>query len=86
MEINSIDCRAIKVKLKDGSYLNGKVNLNRDPKYDRLSDLIVNDEEPFLILFSAKSYDSKKSYAMDHETLFVNKDFIAWAEPNKYEM
>jgi hypothetical protein len=86
MDTNSIDSRGIKLKLIDGSYLNGQVNLNRDPRYDRLSDLVSSDREPFLVLFAAKSYSKKKDSPMEHETLFVNKNFIIWAEPNQYEI
>ncbi len=44
--------RIIRIKLIDGSQVNGQVNLNRDPQYGRLSDLVASEREPFLILFN----------------------------------
>jgi hypothetical protein len=46
------DC-IIRIQLIDGSQVNGQVNLNRDPQYDRLSDLVASEREPFLVLSNA---------------------------------
>ena len=40
--------RIIKIQLIDAQVI-GHVNLNRDPQYDRLSDLVASEREPFLI-------------------------------------
>ena len=34
----------------DGTTVNGQVNINKDPSYDRLSDLVGNKQEDFLVL------------------------------------
>ncbi|MCD4676206.1 MAG: hypothetical protein K8S18_09470 [Desulfobacula sp.] len=89
MDINvpykNVDSRAIKIKLIDGTQLNGQINLNRAPRYSRLSDLVASDKEPFLVVFAATSYQVDSDTSTKHETLFVNKDHIIWAEPDEIQ-
>ena len=75
--------RIIRIKLIDGSHVNGQVNINRDPKYDRLSDLVASDREQFLILFNVTVYHSALENPVKHKTLFVNKNHILWASPEE---
>ena len=78
-----IDSRIIILKLIDGSLVNGQVNINRDPQYDRVSDLVTSNREPFLILFNVTVNHPELENIVKHTTLFVNKSHIIWASPDK---
>jgi hypothetical protein len=78
-----IDSRIVRLKLIDGTQVNGHVNINRDRSYDRLSDLICNDKDGFLVLFGATSHHKDFDESLKHETLFVNKRYIVWASPDE---
>lgn len=73
-----LDSRIIRLKLVDGTMINGQVNFNKDPKYDRLSDLVSSEKEPFLILFTATIHQIDLDNPVKHKTLFVNKNHIIW--------
>lgn len=75
--------RIIRLKLADGTLVNGQVNINRDHGYDRLSDLVVNYKEPFLILYNVTVHQTTLDNPVKHKTLFVNKRHILWAEPDE---
>lgn len=75
--------RIIRIHLIDGSQVNGQVNINRDPQYDRLSDLIASEREPFLILSNVTIYQTDLDNPVKHKTLFVNKTHIIWASPEE---
>ncbi len=79
----TIDGRIIRLKLIDGSQINGLVNVNRMKGFDRLSDFVASNDEPFLILFNASSYHPDMGEPVKHETLFINKQHIIWAEPDE---
>lgn len=79
----NIESRIIRIKLADGTKVNGQININREPSHDRLSDLICNDKDGFLVLFGATSYNKDIDESVKHETLFVNKRYIVWASPDK---
>ncbi len=74
--------RIIRLKLVDGSRVNGQININRDQGYDRLSDLVANYREPFLILYNVTVHQKDIDNPVKHKTLFINKDHIIWAEPD----
>ncbi len=74
--------RIIRIRLVDGSMVNGQVNINRDQGYDRLSDLVANYREPFLILHNVTVHQKSIDNPIKHKTLFINKDHIIWAEPD----
>jgi hypothetical protein len=78
-----IASRIIRLKLIDGTQVNGHVNINRDRSYDRLSDLICNDQDGFLVLFGVTSYHKDIDNPVKLETLFVNKRYIVWATPDE---
>ncbi|MCK5165071.1 MAG: hypothetical protein KAJ25_07420 [Desulfobacula sp.] len=78
--------RIIRIKLIDGSLVNGQVNINREPQYDRLSDLIASSREPFLIMFNATVNLADFEKSVKHKTLFVNKSHIIWAAPDETQM
>ncbi len=77
-----INDRTIKIKLVDGSRINGRVNINRNKGFDRVSDLVSNSQEPFLILIDATAYEADIEIPVKYKTLFVNKNHIIWASPD----
>ena len=78
-----INSRTIRIALVDGTQINACVNIDRETGYDRLSDLISSDREPFLILMNAIMYTGGLNSPEKHETLFINKDHILWATPEE---
>ncbi len=79
----TVQGRIIRLKMADGTMINGQVNIQRHPGYDRLSDLIIDPNFSFLILFDATIYDASTKDPARRETLFVNKTQILWAEPEE---
>ncbi len=80
---NNIDSRIIRLKLVDGTTVNGQVNINKNPGYDRLSDLVGSKQEDFLVLYGATSYHKEIEEPVKHKALFVNKNHILWASPDE---
>ena len=76
-----INTRTIRVSLVDGTQISACVNIDRQPGYNRLSDLISSDREPFLILMNSTMYIPGLDMPEKHDTLFINKDHILWATP-----
>ncbi|WP_299983713.1 hypothetical protein [Desulfobacula sp.] len=74
--------RTVRIRLIDGSQVSGQVNINRDPGYDRASDLVTSYREPFLILFDVTVNTSGLESSIKHKTLFINKSHIIWAAPD----
>lgn len=75
--------RIIRLRLVDGTTVNGQININRDQGYDRLSDLVANDREPFLILYNVTVHHGHIDNPVKYKTLFINKEHILWAEPDE---
>lgn len=75
--------RLIRLKLVDGTVVSGQVNINREPGYDRLSDMVVSYREPFLVLFSVTVTHKDHDAPVKHKTLFINKNHILWAAPDE---
>lgn len=67
--------KGVTIKTVDGQALSGKINLGIN---ERLSDIFVRDQKPFVILFDVK-FDG----GGEGKVLFVNKRHIVWAEPEK---
>ncbi|MBW1860191.1 MAG: hypothetical protein JRI70_09005 [Deltaproteobacteria bacterium] len=67
--------RGVTIKTVDGQALSGKINLGIN---ERLSDIFVRDQKPFIILFDV-TFDG----GGEGKVLFVNKSHIIWAEPEK---
>lgn len=76
-----LNARTIRVTLVDGTQISACVNIDRQPGYDRLSDLISSDREPFLILMNSTMYKNDCKTSTQYETLFINKNHIMWATP-----
>jgi len=77
----NINSHTIKMALVDGTRISACVNIDRGPGYDRLSDLVSSDREPFLILINATLFRPDIKRPENHPTLFINKDHILWAAP-----
>ena len=71
----------VRLKLIDDSQINGMVNLNRAPGFERISDLILSREEPFLVISQASVYGNDLETLGKKEVLCINKNHILWAEP-----
>lgn len=78
-----VKARIIRLKLVDGAMVNGQININRDQGYDRLSDLVANDREPFLIIYNVTVHQGHIDNPVRYKTLFINKSHILWAEPDE---
>jgi len=78
-----INTRTVRVTLVDGTQITACVNIDREPGYNRLSDLISSDREPFLILMNSTMIKAGFVNPTKHETLFINKDHILWAAPEE---
>ena len=79
----NINTRTIRMMLSDGTQISACVNIDRQPGYDRLSDLVSSDREPFLILMNAVMKREGANLTENHDTLFINKDHILWATPEE---
>ena len=75
--------RIVRLKLVDGTLVNGQVNINRDKGYDRLSDLITNNREPFVVMYNVTAHPGHIDNPIHYKTLFINKIHIIWAEPDE---
>jgi len=78
-----IKARIVRLKLVDGTLVNGQVNINRHQGYDRLSDLITNHDDPFLIMYNVSAHSGGIGNPIQYKTLFINKSHIIWAEPSE---
>ena len=78
-----IDSRVVRLKLVDGTHVEGHVNLNRTPGYERVSDLVTENPERFLVLFSVSVKRTMEGPPVFHKTLFINRDHIIWAAPDE---
>ena len=67
--------KGVTIKTVDGQALTGKINLGIN---ERLSDIFVRDQKPFVILFDV-TFDGGGV----GKVLFVNKRHIVWAEPEE---
>jgi hypothetical protein len=72
--------RHVRVKLDDGSLVTGKINLiQRGHVVNRLSDIFVGRDEPFVVVYEATLEDR-----MDL-VLVINKQHIVWVMPEEEE-
>lgn len=78
-----INSRTVRIGLVDGTQINACVNIDREPGYDRLSDLISSDRDSFLVLMNSIMYTGGLNSPEKHDTLFINKRHILWATPDE---
>ncbi|MCW8801183.1 MAG: hypothetical protein OQK71_09685 [Desulfobacter sp.] len=74
--------RIVRIKLINGTQINGHVNISG---YDRLSDLIIDQSNDFLVITKAILYDAERENPVKHETMFLGKRYIVWAAPESEE-
>lgn len=74
--------RIVRIKLINGTQINGHVNISG---YDRLSDLIIDQSNDFLVITKAILYDAERENPVKHETMFLGKRYIVWAAPESDE-
>jgi len=81
--IKKVHSRIIRLKLSDGSSITGQINISRNPsyEYDRLSDLLTQSQDNFLVLFSASMNSPEYEKPIRYKTIFINKRHIIWAVP-----
>ena len=64
----------VTVKLIEGTILDGKINIQ---PHKRLSDFINSKGRGFVVVIKGSSLEIKD------KTIFINKNKIAWIEPNE---
>lgn len=74
--------RIVRIKLINGTQVNGHANISG---YDRLSDLIMDQSNDFLVITGATSYNTESENPVKHETMFIGKRYIVWAAPESDE-
>lgn len=75
--------RIIRIKLIDGTLINGQVNINRDDGYDRLSDLLNSRKQSFLVLSNAASQSEGRDSTIKYPVLFINIHHVLWCCPDE---
>lgn len=65
--------RGVTVKLKDGTTINGKLNIG---DYPRVSDFFKKSPDQYLILADAEHMGTSG------KVVIINKNEIMWAEPD----
>lgn len=79
-EINS---RTLRIKLVDGSFITGHINIHRAPGFERVSDMVTESSDRFLVMFSVTIRRDDTVQPIQYKTLFVNRDHILWAAPDE---
>jgi hypothetical protein len=82
-ENKTIENRIIRMKLVDGTKINGQVNIKGSGDHDRLSDLIRHSDDGFLVVYKAQLYEEGLDFPSKLPTVFVNKSHILWATPDE---
>ena len=70
----STNYASITVKLVDGTIFDGKINI---VPHKRLSDFINSKGKGFVVIIEGSSLEIKD------KTVFINKNKVAWVEPNE---
>jgi len=78
----TINSRIVRIKMIDGTRINGQVNIDREPGHDRVSDLVGTNNDDFLVVFDATLHENGIDNPVKIKTIFVNKDHIQWAIPD----
>lgn len=76
-----IDSRLIRLTMVNGDMITGQVNLNKEPGHNRLSDLISDSNDSFVILFDATLHQVNSEKPIRQKAMFINKNHIIWAIP-----
>ena len=81
-KIRETENRTIRLKMIDGTKINGQVNIKSGKGHDRLSDLVRETANAFLVVYKAQIYEQDLEHPVKVPTVFVNKDHILWATPD----
>ncbi len=82
---NKVNGRILRITMANGDRINGQVNIKRKPGYDRVSDLLLDNEEQFLVLMNASVSQTGIDTPVRHKVLFINKKHVIWAIPDDGE-
>lgn len=74
--------RIVRLETINGYTITGQVNISHEPGYDRLSDLLRNNNEGFLVLMNSTMIHEKLEKPVKYKTLLVNRNHIVWVAPN----
>ena len=77
-----IESRTIRVIEYDGTITYGQVNIKRGSGYDRVSELINNKDEMFLVVYKATVTEPKLEKPYKLPVTFINKLHIKKAMPD----
>lgn len=83
MAIQAINPRILRLRLTDGAFVTGQVNINRNPGYERVSDILTVNTEKFIVMIGVTVKREDQEFPIRYETLFVNRDHIIWAAPDE---
>jgi len=82
---SDVDARILRLTLINGDKISGTVNIKRNMGHDRVSDLLANNQEQFIVLMNAHLNERGSEKPVRHKTLFINKIHIIWASPEDSE-
>lgn len=72
-ESKNIKNRIVRIKLTDGTQINGRINISG---YNRLSDLIMDRSNDFLVITEAILYKTDMENTVKHETIFLGSGIL----------
>lgn len=78
---SDVQRKFIRLKLIDGTQINGQIDLSSSPGFDQVSDIISNQKEAFLTLEQVTIYGTDFQTREKYKVLHVNKVHILWVEP-----
>ncbi len=78
---SDVQRKFIRLKLIDGTQVNGQVDLSTSPIFDRVSDIISNENDTFITLEQVTIYGTDFQTREKYRTLYINKAHILWVEP-----
>lgn len=80
---SDVQRKFIRLKLIDGTQINGQIDLSSSPGFDRVSDIISNESDTFLTLEQVTIYGTDFQTREKYRVLHINKAHILWVEPEK---
>lgn len=78
-----IENRIVRLETINGYTITGQTNINREPGYNRLSDLVANNDEDFIVIVNATMTRENLEKTIKHKTLLVNRAHIVWVAPDE---
>ena len=78
-----VNSRTLRIQMIDGAMIIGQINIDRAPGYERVSDMVTENSEPFLVMFQVRVHGENRVEPACFKTLFVNRQHILWAAPEE---